>query len=122
MPYYCTECKKHHTDAYKKHWKYKKVKKPEDQIEFEKMIDDLAESEPQAFVNAHEIAGLEIRLDKLNAMTVKNNSQYIDVLERRIAELEKTLGTIIGILIHWKGLIDRKHPYADAYQELFEDL
>lgn len=40
----------------------------------------------------------------------------------RLEQVEKYLSTIIGILIHWKIFIDRKHPYSHTYQPLFDDL
>ena len=125
MSYYCTECKKEHSDKYYNHVKYKKVKKSilevlgEDPVELEfgealKMIDGLAESEPQAFVNSHEIGKISMEQNELYA-------EFCG-LKVEIAELKKKLNTIHGILIHWKMFIDRKHPYADADQELFDDL
>lgn len=96
MTYFCLECNKHHADAYKKHWKYKSnVLKKSTQ-----MIRDISESEPQAFINSHEIAGLEIRIE----------------------EIEYKLNTIIDILKSWKEYMDRKHPYSHYYQPMFGDL
>lgn len=96
MSYYCENCKKEHSEKYKVHLRYKRS----ELVEACEMVEDLAESEPQAFVNSH----------------------LMIEMEERIAELEKTQETIIGILIHWKLFIDRKHPYAHIYQVLFDDL
>lgn len=98
MTYYCLECKKRHADGYKMHWKYKSG-----------ILEVL--KEPPHFSET-----------EMNSMTTKNNSQYIDELEKRIVDLEDKQEAIITILQTWKQYIDRKHPYAHIYQKAFDDL
>ena len=99
MAYFCEKCNKYHADKYYKHLKYKK-QIDKDLEDFCNEIDELAESEPQAFCNSHEIAGLSIR----------------------IKELEHKVNLIIIILKKWKLFIDNKHPYKQLYQEEFKAL
>lgn len=98
MPYYCTKCENWHSSKYYKHLKYKKETKEVDTAM--KELDKLAESEPQAYVNAHNIAGI-----------------YMD-----IENIEKRLNKVIEILRLWKTFIDMKHPYRHLYQNIFDDL
>ena len=116
MPYYCTECKKYHADMYKKHWQYKKIKKPILEVPGEEPVEiGFEEVCKMIEAKAHNLADLttenSIKIGKLE----KNLRERVDTLEKRV-------WLITGILKSWKMYMDRKHPYKYMYEEEFEDL
>lgn len=133
MPYYCTECEKYHADMYKKHWQYKKIKKPILEVPGEEPVEiGFEEACKMIEANAHNLADLttenSIKIGKLEKeRDVDKNEIWhlkgkVGYLEEKITELEKSIWLITGILKSWKMYMDRKHPYKYMYEEEFEDL
>ena len=104
MSYYCSNCNKEHKNGYNAHKKYK--------------VDVIIEKPAEVLV------GLSIGeiLDVINGENedIKVTTDDFIMDHRRIERLENIQETIIAILKAWKGYIDRKHPYANHYQPLFE--
>jgi hypothetical protein len=115
MTYYCTECEKHHSDKFYKHLKYKKEVKISAGLGDSKSPYEILLERVTKLENDHE--------EVIKAKIAYDDEQiFFGVHDKEIVEIKKTLDTVIGILIHWKGFIDRKHPYTHTYQPLFDDL